>query len=639
MQITEYLYIKKNQDFLIKIIKIIIIGFVSFSLIASAIPFYLCCDERLYGISSINLSKGNFEITNELFQQTGDSQFIPKSFVSTINNTAIPKSSVGLYTVGAISYLIGGFSGLLYFNPIITILLLISFERITTKFFGNRVCLLALLMVVADWHIHLIGLRFATHHIFSLFFILGTFSLIKYFHNRDEKYILLCSSFFAISTFFRINGIVAFPLEIVLLLGFLVKKNLNENNGINKNKSIVFLIRQKISKFNYRKLFKVCFFLLLPWIIFLSFWFSFNDHYFGDPTTNYREQARKDTTALEQEPVVPRIVINPEEMKNLSSSILGRINLVQYYLVPLIPDPLYFTLIISSDTDLDLWRSDVWISYVTFSVLLITLIFSLYFKINRIEILTILLFIFGIVAFYSSPLTSDPALSQNLSEHANSRYMIPASLLSFILIGFILVKSWDKIFPKKSNRNQKLIKSLKLFYLLVITTFFSALIVVMPSIQDFYQTGFHFNNPLQYSKSYEELEKLPDKSLIVGYGGGKTLLHTDTHFYPYGKKFIENQGNPKNVPIGKIELLKEILKNGYTAYAFKNSMFLYDSKYFKFLEAEHGIILIDYSQTFCKLESISENKENTNNISSDPICFADIVERPEKIWDVTLKWD
>jgi len=216
--------------------------------------------------------------------------------------------------------------------------------------------------------------------------------------------------------------------------------------------------------------------------------------------------------------------------------------------------------------------------------------------------------------------------------------MYPASLLSFILMGFILVKSWNKIFPKKSNRYQKLIKSLKLFYILIFGSFFLALLVVMPSIQDMYQTGFHFNNPIQYSKFYEGFEKLPDKSLIVGNYGRKTLFHTDTHFYPYGSQFIEMQGNPEYIPNSKTETLKKIIDNGYTAYAFKNNMYIYDSKYFKFLEKDSGIILKDYSQTFCKLEFISNNK-NAGNITSDSICFADVVERDEKIWNVTLKWD
>jgi len=77
--------------------------------------------------------------------------------------------------------------------------------------------------------------------------------------------------------------------------------------------------------------------------------------------------------------------------------------------------------------------------------------------------------------------------------------------------------------------------------MILVILFFLALIITMPSIQDFYQRGFHFNNPSQYYDSYKNLEKLPEKSFIIGYNGRESLLHTDTHFYPYGPQFIEKR--------------------------------------------------------------------------------------------------
>jgi len=171
MLISEYLHKKSNQDFLIKITKIIILGFFSFSLISNAIPFYLGFDDVNYGITAINLSQGNFAITNELLQETGNSQFIPNSYVVTPNNTAISKSAVGINALGAFSYLVGGFYGLLYFGPIVTIILLIIYERITTKLFGSLIGLISILFLIADWQFFFVGLRFLTDNIFSLFFI------------------------------------------------------------------------------------------------------------------------------------------------------------------------------------------------------------------------------------------------------------------------------------------------------------------------------------------------------------------------------------------------------------------------------------------------------------------------------------
>lgn len=641
MQLLEYLAIKKNQDFLIKISKIIIIGFVSFSLFANAIPFYLGFDDVNYGIETIHLSKGNFAITNNLEQENDNPtsgpyyRYVPDSYVRTSQNDAIPKSSVGIYAIGLFFYLTGGLFGLFYFGPIVTIILLIILERFATKLFGNLVGLLALLFVVGDWQIFFVGLRFLTDNLFSLFFILGVFCIIRFIHKQEHRYVLFSSTFFTISTFIRINGIAFFPTEILIILGFFVVSYLKESKIFNRNKnnSEVILKRQIFSKLNLKKFFKISFFLLVPWIIFLIFWLSFNAYYFGDPETNYQEQMRGKIGDHEEDQIEPN-----KQIDDLVRNKFQRLQLVQYYSVPLLPDPLYFFSIITSDTDLEVWRSDIWISYISFLMLSLALLISLYFKIKRKETLILLFFIVVIVIFYSSPLATSDPLAANLSKHANNRYMIPASLLSFTLIGFILVEGWNQCFSKEHVLHQKILHLVKSIYLIIIVVFFLSLIVTMPSIQDFYQTGFYFNNPFEEAKSFEDLEKLPNQSLIVSFNGRDTLLYTDTHFYPYSLSFVQKNGNINEIPMTKILTLKKIMAEGYTAYTFKNNMFSYDEKYFRFLEDDHGIILKDYSKTFCKLELISNINETVDSTHSDPICFNDILEGTKKIWNVTLKW-
>jgi len=431
--------------------------------------------------------------------------------------------------------------------------------------------------------------------------------------------------------------VIFFPVEIIILLGFFVSEHLKKSKKIN-------IYPQSISKFklfsksNLKKFFKVSFFFLIPWMLFFAFWFSFNGYYFGDATTNYRAQIRSESLNSEELASVnifSNIIIPSDDQ---SRNEFDRLKLAQYFAVPLIPDPLYFFLIITSDTDQNEWRSDIWISYVTVLLLSISLIISLYFKIRRKETVSIILFMVAIVAFYSSPIVSGSPLASNLSEHANNRYMIPVSLLSFILIGVILVETWKKCLQSNPIRHYKIIKFSKILYLIFVAVFFLALIVTVPGIQDLYQTGFNVYDHLQYSKSYEELEKLPEKSLIIGYNGRKTLLHTDTHFYPYGNKFIEQQGNTTILSKTKIETLTKILEDGYSAYTFKSQMFPYDEVYFKFLESDHRIILRDYSKIFCKLELTLDSKESSTKGSSDPICFEDIQIVSKKIWPVTLKW-
>jgi len=636
----EYLDSKKNQNFLIKIIKIIILGFVSFSLLASAIPFYLGFDDVNYGIASINLSNGNISITNELLQKTNLDIFVPYQYVITSDTkSAVPVFNVGIYSLGALSYLIGGFYGLLYVGPIITIILLIFYERITSKYFGSLVGLLALLFLVADWQIFFVGLRLLTDNVFTLFFILGVFSIIKFLHTKDDRYILLCSTFFAISTLIRLNGGVFLFTEIIIISGFFsfqyFKKLKEFNKQINENNYGIILTKQIFSKSNFKRFLKISFFLLLPWLMFLAFWFSYNDYYFDDASTNYREQIQSNIAPIYDE--TDPLSVGPKP-PDVSGNQFERIKLAQYYAVPLIPDPLYFFLVITSDTDLDAWRSDIWISYVTLSVLSVSLILSHFFKIKRIEVFTMILFIISLVGFFSSPIVAQSPQAIHLSEHANNRYMIPTSSLSFILLGFILVEFWRKI-SSNHPKNQKKWRSLKIFYLLFILVFFSALIAVMPAIQDLYQRGPHFNNPIEYFNFFKELEKLPPNSIIVGHGGRNSLMHTDTHYFLHTKKTIqEKEAEIGNILNYRMNFLKEILSEGYAAYTYKQSYFPLDAEHFKILEEQHGIILKDYSQTFCKMELIFNTEESSDNYSSDPICYQDIGIIREKIWPVTLKW-
>ena len=101
-----------------------------------------------------------------------------------------------------------------------------------------------------------------------------------------------------------------------------------------------------------------------------------------------------------------------------------------------------------------------------------------------------------------------------------------------------MVELWKKNLLNQSTIN-KILKPIKKTYLVLIFLFFSALIITLPAIQDFNQIGFHFNNPIIFANAFNSIEKLPERSLIVGYDGRESLLHTDTHFYPYGKKLIE----------------------------------------------------------------------------------------------------
>ena len=71
-------------------VKILILIFVSISLIANFYPYYEGWDSFVYGISAISLAQGTFGITNELLIDTGNTEFVPTHWVKTVHNNAVP---------------------------------------------------------------------------------------------------------------------------------------------------------------------------------------------------------------------------------------------------------------------------------------------------------------------------------------------------------------------------------------------------------------------------------------------------------------------------------------------------------------------------------------------------------------------
>jgi len=66
--------------------------------------------------------------------------------------------------------------------------------------------------------------------------------------------------------------------------------------------------------------------------------------------------------------------------------------------------------------------------------------------------------------------------------------------------------------------------------------------------------------------------------------------------------------------------MKEMLDDGHELYVFKNK-YGGDPSYYRYLEAEHGLILKEHSKTFCKLIMIKNlSDKNMTQLQSDEIC-------------------
>jgi len=94
-----------NEEFTDKILiilKISIITFISIILLGSFIPYYDTSDGYSFGLSAIAFSQGIFTITNELLKDTGEWEFVPSSWLKTIDNEAINAQMVGILVIGSI---------------------------------------------------------------------------------------------------------------------------------------------------------------------------------------------------------------------------------------------------------------------------------------------------------------------------------------------------------------------------------------------------------------------------------------------------------------------------------------------------------------------------------------------------------
>jgi len=63
-----------------------------------------------------------------------------------------------------------------------------------------------------------------------------------------------------------------------------------------------------------------------------------------------------------------------------------------------------------------------------------------------------------------------------------------------------------------------------------------------------------------------------------------------------------------------------ILNDGYEVFVFKNHWW-FETAYYHYLESEHGIILQDYSRSFCKMGLVSELESKGLDSKSDEICY------------------
>lgn len=593
---------KTKQSILLGIIKIIIIFSIAIFLIGNFVPFFQGGDTLLYGGSSVKIANGNYEYTNKFIQETTLDEFVSAQFVKTIHDSVIPIGGIGIYVLSALSYLTAGYYGLFYLGPIITIILFIVTERVTTKLFGGFAGLVALILLASDEMTGHFGLRLLTDNIFTMLTILGGFFLIKYLQGNNERIILYSSIFLTSAAFFRYNGIVYLPLEILLIVGFFCFQYLkaikqNKNNKISADLKNIF--SKDYSKL--KKILKIIVYLLTPWLVFVIFLSSYNAYFFGDPFTNYVTERRN----LEGDLVSSFFTFDSERLDSIIS-----------YSSEFFPDSIKKIITNLSFFPDELLNENL-MSVISISVLAITILIAFYFKIKRIEIIVFSSLIVSLLLFYSS------GYIVQLTGIV-SRFMLSTFPFIFAIFGYLMYQAWKINFQKLSiNYSKKISKSWKLFLIIVIGSFLISSLVYSPVNQIIIKQKFDFNDPQSVASRYPlDMEGLSEESIIVDARGRNVIEFNSIPFDPF-KKYSDRTDSWKNEEIDQkpISIMKELIISGEELYVFKKKTHG-DPLYFKYLEDEHGIILKDFSKTFCKMILSTDFKDtNDEKIQSDSICY------------------
>jgi len=583
---------------ILDVLKIAIIIFVSFSLFTNISPFFKGGDGYDIVIAGIHLANGNYGYTNELWLETGNSRFVPQHWFATEQNVMIPVTSTGIIATTTISYLIGGYYGAFYLGPLLAILFLIISERVTTKLFGSFVGLLTLVLLGSDLTFFQTGTQLLTDNIFTAFFILGVFYLIKFLKEKNDMLILISSIFFVTSAFFRFNGLIFLPIEVLLVVGYFVFQNIFTSRQKLKSDNILSMIT--FSKINTKRILKISSLMILPWLIIFSFWFSFNSYYFGNPLTTFYSVGGLDSGYL---------------FDSFFTFDSERFDWIRTYSILFLPDLLGSNLLNNSLEQYETILKNS-LSILSFLLLGAAVLVSLYIKSKRVEILVFIPFVLVILLFYSSDYST--------SIGSPDRFMIPALTLTIILTGFLIDRIWKINLGRFSRKIPNMIsRGFKVGFLIIVGIFLFSSILYSESVKKILDEDFNLNNIEIYASRYPlDPEGLSEESIIVETKGKRSMEYNVIPFVPIKGGAYLKETDMSLIPQKSIPHLKKLLMEDNDVYAFKESKNIFEPRYFRYIEAEQGIILKEYSKTFCKMILVENEFEiGEMDIKSEDICY------------------
>jgi len=595
-----------RTNLIINCAKISIITLFAIVVLSNSVPFYEAThDSYVYALKSISLTEGTWEVSNKKLSETGEWEFVPNTWKKTIHDTAVPKYPPGLSIMGSISYLVGGTTGLLFLGPFLSIVFLIVVDRVATNLFNKETGLLTILFLASNGIIFVGSIHLLSDNIFTVFILIGFFCIIKFFNQNNFWYLFFASLSLSFTSFLKINGFIYFPIEIMIIVSFIIYQEIKRRRNSNEN------------KFNHNiKYRQIIVGVSIPWLIFILFFVSFNDHYFGDPFITFYNV-----------PDDPWVKSGTGSYFSIFNGETKNFEIIKSYANFVLPYPIYKIEImdfekiseerndpitsglINTTTDLVSKNN---IGILTILITLLGIIFSFY-KTNKKR--TIIIFstvIFANIIFWSAGHISfgrDSVLG---------RYMISAFPFFTIIISYMIVK-WLSFKPNVFQKNKKIIiKSFKIFTIIILILFFTVAFYNSPIGQWIIKDNVQMTI-LDKNEYYPlNLEGLDKESIIVGGHSAKSIDYGFTTFDATIGMPINRTTtfNPVYLDSNVMEKMKSLIENGEELFIFKESVNKNERIFRHVLVDNFDYILSDFSESFCKISI--KNKENQ---ISDNNCF------------------
>jgi len=200
--------------------------------------------------------------------------------------------------------------------------------------------------------------------------------------------------------------------------------------------------------------------------------------------------------------------------------------------------------------------------------------------------------------------------------------MVPVLSLFFMILGFVIYRIWKISLGRMLiNQSKHKVRIIKVGLLTALIVAAGVILLQNNKIQGLLESDVSITNPIELAKRYP-LEILPEKSIIVENIGIRSLEYNARHFNPGIGDWTLTDSEPDNNTRQLIQKLKNLMQDGYSVFIFKEPFHPSEPPYFRYIQENHGVILKDYSETFCKMEFIQDaNSLEQKGLTTDDDCY------------------